>query len=350
MGDRTLAVFMCADMQLATYTWNNPNVFTNVQLGEYEGFWTYIYMGYSREVRRVSYFIGYPDITKQGHIEEVLHFYPKYLALYIGRDTVSTALTGLYKLVTINVGPESYFNTKKEANVHKLENYLENKLNNKYSWHIEEDEQALVTSPSAEPILDLVLDSSEDPALELEGINEYGFGVWTRWMMTQPPRLMEKADMHSVIRMASTRVYQDKSKLGNRVLAVFVAKAHYLFSTYDSLRAMPDVFSTVEYRHELEGYWNFLYFGYKRFLELPRAVGYVAFSHSGDVRRVEIQNAKHYLLRDYARFVVGTKEFSYLPFQGHIFDLRIQLGQGAFISTSDELISAMQAYRSQPKY
>lgn len=64
---------------------------------------------------------------------------------------------------------------------------------------------------------------------------------------------------------------------------------------------------------------------------MPRAVGYGYFSRTKEVKRVEIPNVKHYLLKDYVRIVAGAKEFSYMPFNGRFFDLRVIFGPGGFV-------------------
>ena len=74
----------------------------------------------------------------------------------------------------------------------------------------------------------------------------------------------------------------------------------------------------VNYEKELEGYWNFVWFNYKRSDKGSRAVGFVLLSNSNVVKRVEINSAKHWLLRDYARFSLGKKEFDHLPWQGYL--------------------------------
>lgn len=64
----------------------------------------------------------------------------------------------------------------------------------------------------------------------------------------------------------------------------------------------------------MEGYWNFIYFCYKRIPTNPKAIGYVFLSNVNVVKRIEIDNAKHWLLRNYARLVVGKKEFGHSAF------------------------------------
>lgn len=88
-------------------------------------------------------------------------------------------------------------------------------------------------------------------------------------------------------------------------MSVFVGRGYYHFSTYDTVRELPNVYANIDYGLELEGYWTFIYFGYKRFYEIPRAVGYVYFSRLREVRRIEIPNVRHWLMRNYVRVVAG---------------------------------------------
>lgn len=102
--------------------------------------------------------------------------------------------------------------------------------------------------------------------------------------------------------------------MGDRVLTSFVGRGNYKFSTHDAVADKTDVSNGIPYDFELEGYWSFVYFGYKRFEKVPRGVGYVYFTNLDVVKRVEFNSAKHYLLRNYARFVVGKGEFGHQHF------------------------------------
>jgi len=41
-------------------------------------------------------------------------------------------------------------------------------------------------------------------------------------------------------------------------------------------------------------------------------------------------------MRDYARVVAGSKEFSYMPFNGRFYDLRVFFGVGGFVNTNSD--------------
>lgn len=70
-------------------------------------------MGYSRFDRSVAYFVGYPDITKVSRFNNITHFAPKNLALYVGSDGVSAAFSGFAKLVTFRSGTGSYVDSSR---------------------------------------------------------------------------------------------------------------------------------------------------------------------------------------------------------------------------------------------
>lgn len=57
------------------------------------------------------------------------------------------------------------------------------------------------------PALSLTISEEETPDVDIEGINEYGYGLWTRWTMNYPTILIDKADWHTIVRLSTTRVY-----------------------------------------------------------------------------------------------------------------------------------------------
>jgi hypothetical protein len=96
----------------------------------------------------------------------------------------------------------------------------------------------------------------------LEGVTEYGYGLWTRWLMTTPTRVIEKQPWHQLIRLSNTRKYEDMSAFGNRVLAIWVGKGYYHFTTYDKKANKVNVWQNVNYKDDLEGNWNYIYYSY----------------------------------------------------------------------------------------
>lgn len=72
------------------------------------------------------------------------------------------------------------------------------------------------------------------------------------------------------------------------MLSTFVGNNEYEFSTSDVVKDNKNIKVGVKYDFELEGYWSFIYFCYKRMEKDSRAIGYVYFSNLNIVRRVEI--------------------------------------------------------------
>ena len=54
---------------------------------------------------------------------------------------------------------------------------------------------------------DITIDEESAPDADIEAINEYGFGLWTRWTMTYPKVLLDKSDSHMLVRVTNTRAY-----------------------------------------------------------------------------------------------------------------------------------------------
>jgi hypothetical protein len=171
-------------------------------------------MGYSRYEKTVGYFVGYPDIQRKGLIPSVLHFAPNYLSLYVGSDGFSTGWSGKARSVTLRVGIGSFINPEKRTAEENFPGWFTLRLNNKFSWSIKEDDAALSFAPqeldeegNQPPAFDISFDEEEFPDMNIEGINEYGWGLWTRWTMTYPKHLTDKSDMHTLVRMTTTKVY-----------------------------------------------------------------------------------------------------------------------------------------------
>ena len=77
----------------------------------------------------------------------------------------------------------------------------------------------------------------------------------------------------------------------------------------------------MKYNDELEGRWNYLYFGYKRAGKSGTAKGYCWFSESDRLEEVII-SAEHDYLIDYYHFKIG-KEFKYPAFNGYMTKYRL---------------------------
>jgi hypothetical protein len=72
--------------------------------------------------------------------------------------------------------------------------------------------------------------------------------------------------------LTTNKKHQDKSKPGDRLLAVFIGKGYYHFSTYEK-------FVDINYHNSLEGIWNFLYYSYRG----SEAIAFIKFGDTDQI-------------------------------------------------------------------
>jgi hypothetical protein len=77
-----------------------------------------------------------------------------------------------------------------------------------------------------------------------------------------------------LIRLSNTEKYEDNAAFGNRVLAIWVGKGYYHFTTYDKKTNKISISQNINYDDYLEGHWNYLYYSFTA-ADTPRAVGFV---------------------------------------------------------------------------
>lgn len=53
------------------------------------------------------------------------------------------------------------------------------------------------------------------------------------------------------------------------------------------------------------------------------------------IERIEFTDVVHFPIVDFARLRVGAKEFTYVPFNGMIYDLQIHFGSG-FVGSMEQ--------------
>lgn len=121
----------------------------------------------------------------------------------------------------------------------------------------------------------------EGGTVKIDGVYEYGYGLWTKFLMTSPERLAEKPDSMEIARFASYDGYTDSDKIGDRVLSTFIGRGVYNFATYNG--KLTNTYSSINYADKLDGYWNYIYFGYSR--SLQRATALVYFGSDRTIQR-----------------------------------------------------------------
>lgn len=112
---------------------------------------------------------------------------------------------------------------------------------------------------------DLLVNEWEDgdtPETNIDGLMEYAYGFWFRYLTTYPTRMYQKPAWLQLARFATNKEVEDAKSVGDRTLAIFIAKGYYHFTTYSLNGNKLSVGADVNYGDQLEGVWSFLYFGF----------------------------------------------------------------------------------------
>lgn len=190
-------------------------------------------------------------------------------------------------------------------------------------------------APSLERFDDATAQAEEKAYLleDVNGASEYAFALWTRWLFSYPPKLAYKLNWHSLLRLSNTRRPNNQSQWGDRLLATFLAKGSYYFTTGDAPTRNPDVHQEIPYGRNLEGNWNFIYFAYKH---KQGAAGYVYFSELDQLKSIRFPDVQHGVLIDVLRVSLGGSKFGFTPFNGQIYGLNVKI-QSGYIDNEEDL-------------
>lgn len=72
----------------------------------------------------------------------------------------------------------------------------------------------------------------DDEESTVNGITEYGYGFWCKFLYNGPSKVLAKPDWMGLSRLTVNRDYTDLSKPGDRTLAIWVGRGYYHFTTY----------------------------------------------------------------------------------------------------------------------
>lgn len=198
-GDRTLAVFQNQEamVHFTSYTVGKQDSINfiaddailpanNVQL------WTYIYFGYSGKESTLRQFLNSEDFTFDKGSKAV-HYVSKYFALYLGNDGYYSPLNGKFAYVTVHFGDKAWIPLGTEVTtlqsfvdgdtklvVHEIQDH-DLLYENKEIDHSEEDQ--------------IIIEHEDGGDVLIDGVPEYGYGFWSKFMITSPRRIDHKPDM-----------------------------------------------------------------------------------------------------------------------------------------------------------
>ncbi|CAK81196.1 unnamed protein product (macronuclear) [Paramecium tetraurelia] len=214
-GDRTLYAQVCTSDTVKD--WNEAKFLeAKAEMGNSKRAWTYFYMSYSEDKREVATLIKLFEKDVPIVFKDVQHFVANNMFVYLGKDSFSRKFQGEQHKWELLFGSGSH--TYNEETMPNLRYIIKNQKN---MWFSKEDKK-----------IDTKFEQSFDK--EVESVDEYAVGMWTRWLIAFPTTLTERSDTHTIFRLSQTLEYQDKAELGNRALSAFLKKGFYEFSTYDA--------------------------------------------------------------------------------------------------------------------
>jgi hypothetical protein len=108
-------------------------------------------------------------------------------------------------------------------------------------WNYEEEVVAIAASEDSEPITH-EWEDGDTPETNIDGLSEYAFGFWFRYLTAYPQHLYEKPQWLQLARLTSNKDVEDATKTGDRTLAVFIGKGFYHFTTYSMIGPKASIF------------------------------------------------------------------------------------------------------------
>ncbi len=90
---------------------------------------------------------------------------------------------------------------------------------------------------------------------KINGITEYGYGMWTRWVWNGPKsKLVNKPPWTALARLTINANYEgDARAYGDRTLAIWVGAGFYHFTTYGLAPESVNFWNNVNYDVQLDG-------------------------------------------------------------------------------------------------
>ncbi|CAD8183743.1 unnamed protein product [Paramecium pentaurelia] len=315
-GDRTMLIQVCDQqfIKFQTYTLNQiqsineHRLIDNIIDMDSPVIWHYVYMSYDDLEQNVQILLKQFQSDEIRILNNIWHMETNYLGILFGKDIDNINFDGVQQQWQFLYGYNSIFDLNKPFYQDKLPNYYNIKNNQRELW-FQSDDITTVEFHNA--------------------VNQYAIGVWTRWEAEFYD--CKQIQFHNIFRFTSRKQYEDKGQLGDRVLFSYITNKNYEFSSYNKKQKLTAINTQIPYDF-IEGEWNYIYFAYND------GSLYAAVIHK------QSQKAEHTILRDiehdilgYAQLIINKPEFGFQSFKGQIYDLRLFLGEGAYLDDTQKV-------------
>ncbi|CAD8155329.1 unnamed protein product [Paramecium pentaurelia] len=172
-----------------------------------------------------------------------------------------------------------------------------------------------------------------------EPFTEYGYGYWAKFQLAYPQFLPSGKNeiWYFVSRLSANQNDQDIT-MGDRLLAIWLGKGYYLFTTCDQPSDEPNNHQIVNYPEDFDGIWTYIYYSYS--VEKKKAVAFIKFG-SGDLIKVihQVSNPS----TNWVRFTISGKDQNRYPgFNGSFQQIYFSTNQGVFLDSENCDISKLQ--------
>jgi hypothetical protein len=323
LGDRTLGIWQGQGYYHFTtfHVSGQPNIIQNVDYGDIEGVWTFIYFSYSAKTKRVVGLIRFDGDADTKRFEiETDHGKVEYLHWKVGgKQAPYPGFNGQIANAALKVGPGGFIEDYARWSLH-----LQNRIPHPPPDALKFTQVEIV---GADEVTSVPKEGDADPhTVETESkfATEYSVSAWARWEPT-------KATPWFIVwrhTINPSGVNRNANILGDRDLSVFANTDIYQFTTYTYTDLNGGGNANVAQNVNFDGQhqvWHFIYFGYSK--EKKQAYAYIKWLEK-DVE-VKFANINHYLPNQHV-FVLGKDLVATTWYSGRFAWVYLNYGPGAF--------------------
>jgi hypothetical protein len=222
--------------------------------------WHFVYLGYDSERKTVFSFVWFRNGAQHLPINNVFHYLSKKFYLYLARDGIDSPFVGRIARVRISAGPGAYEHEETDITESSVFQFALG-----HDSLLAEDDVADVDDPAndewdrkLQAIVNVGFDTKPAKVKAIAGNSDghYGYGYWLRFIGYYPKTVPTPSqDVYFVSRLTQNTEYEDSNNVGDRQLYVELNSGKFVFATYNSKPANPNISQEVKVAHPFEGRW-----------------------------------------------------------------------------------------------
>lgn len=360
-GDLTLTFSITRDeLKFCTYTMGkngNDNGSKKQCISHFMGvsraalWWAYTYVGYSRAQQKFFVYLKFEGKTFKFE-QRALHFAPNWTGMYYLRDTINKGgFEGSTKRMQLKAGPGSFTDNTDDldalAGVSPEPTDVEvpaDQLPNGNTYEL--------TIGAKKPAYRLDL-----PKGTARLSTEFRIEFWSKISLSNPERVVDTSKFFTKGCRHLARAYEgvytaDKENMKNdRLMAVFFCAGgeyqYRFFTYYENVRDDQDLngYSINMEFDEMEGVWNYIYFGYDSKIKVAYAGVY---SNSQDtLRTLKIPASRPRGKVTRVGYLIGAG-FGLGTINGIVTSAKVQWDDDSYLSSDREILENIDGENTVP--